>query len=475
MTTSKYYFAVDLGATSGRTILGRISDGRVETEELTRFPNNIVLYGRHSYWDLMALYSEVIRGLRTVAQRGIELQSIGIDTWGCDVVLVSGGDTFPRNPRAYRDATLPPHQHHFLSNVMSQQQLYQLTGIQLMPFNTVFQLYAYAQEQPRVMADTEKVLFMPDALSYLLTGQAVCEYTVASTSGMVNAHTRDLDPTILQALGLRREMFGPMVQPATTIGTLTPDVQRLTGLSAVPVVAVPGHDTASAVAAVPARDAHFAYLSSGTWSLMGIESETPIINNVSQERNFTNEGGIEGTTRFLKNICGMWIYESCRREWPEEVRQQGHGALIEQAKRSCINSIINPDDESFANPASMLQAIDAYCARTGQQVPQTVGEYCHVIFHSLAHRYAQVFAWLQEQAHTSIDRLHIIGGGAMNAYLNQLTADALGTTVVAGPQECTALGNIMMQAKAAGEVADMWQMRQVIARSVQTKEFLPAK
>ena len=254
------------------------------------------------------------------------------------------------------------------------------------------------------------------------------------------------------------------------IGTLTEEAQRLTGLGAVPVVAVAGHDTASAVAAVPAKDEHFAYLSSGTWSLMGIETQKAIINDRSIELNFTNEGGIDGTTRFLKNICGMWIYERCRKEWTDAPKS--HAELQAEAmKQPTMRSIINPDDEMFANPPSMVEAIKEYCRKTNQPVPEGYAETCRCIFDSLAMRYKEVFNWLKEFADTEIDVLHIIGGGSLNGYLNQMTADACGVKVIAGPQEGTAIGNIMLQAKASGQVSDIWEMRRIIGESIDVKEY----
>jgi rhamnulokinase len=270
-------------------------------------------------------------------------------------------------------------------------------------------------------------------------------------------------------------MFGRMVNPGEEIGVLTEEMQQLTGLGPVPVIAVAGHDTASAVAAVPAGNERFAYLSSGTWSLMGIETKDAIINDLSYERNFTNEGGIEGTTRFLKNICGMWLYERCRLEWPEEVRKLSHPELQGSAMEvEAFRSIINPDDQLFAAPSSMVDAIQTYCHQTGQPVPETPAEICRCIFDSLALRYKQVFQWLQEFAPFRLDVLHIIGGGSLNKYLNQFTANATGATVLAGPQEGTAIGNIMLQAKAAGLVKDIWEMRQIIANSLDLVTYEPA-
>ena len=480
MNKNAYFFAVDLGATSGRTILGSLSSSRLSWEEVTRFPNNLIEQGGHFYWDIHALYFEMIKGLKEVARRGIEIASIGIDTWGVDFVFIGEDNAILRNPRAYRDPITFEAMDDYLQNVISKREVYDITGIQLMNFNSIFQLHAMRREDNAALKHAKKILFVPDALSWMLTGQEVCEYTIASTSQLLDPRTRQLDEHLLESLGLTREMFGHMVDPGTVIGTLTEEVQKMTGLGPVPVIAVAGHDTGSAVAAVPAKDEHFAYLSSGTWSLMGIETRQPIINDLSYERNFTNEGGIEGTTRFLKNICGMWLYERCRKEWAtsaidadRQAAAMSHPELQGSAMQvEGFRSIIDPDNTLFANPASMIEAIRQYCRQTNQAVPETPAEICRCIFDSLALRYKQVFQWLQEFG-GDVDVLHIIGGGSLNKYLNQFTANATGVTVLAGPQEGTAIGNIMLQAKAAGLVKDIWEMRRLIANSLDLVKFEP--
>ena len=492
----KYFFAVDLGATSGRTIIGNITDGKFDLEEVTRFPNNLIEQGGHYYWDIYALYFEIIRGLREVAKRGLEITSIGIDTWGVDFVFIGDDGAILRNPRAYRDPVTFDAMDDYLKHVISKKEVYDITGIQFLNFNSIFQLYAMKREGNTALKNAQKILFVPDALSWMLTGNEVCEYTIASTSQLLDPRTKLLDERLLQSLGLTRSKFGKMVNPGTVIGVLTDEVQRLTGLGQVPVIAVAGHDTGSAVAAVPAKDEKFAYLSSGTWSLMGIETKDAIISDLSYERNFTNEGGIEGTTRFLKNICGLWLYERCRLEWqkaplssPEGDTnvQQGNeapsravgGALSHAVLQSSamtvepFRSIINPDDQAFAAPASMIGAIQKYCRNTNQPVPETPAEICRCIFDSLALRYRQVFQWMQEFAPFKLEVLHIIGGGSLNKYLNQFTANSTGATVLAGPQECTAIGNIMMQAKAARVVNDIWEMRAIIANSIELVKYEP--
>lgn len=468
----KYFFAVDLGATSGRTIVGTLDDGKVILEELTRFDNNLIEANGHFYWDIYALYFEIIKGLKAAKQRDLCITSIGIDTWGVDFVCVAE-DGSVSQPIAYRDPHTFDAMDDYLENVMSREKVYDVTGIQFMNFNSIFQLYAMKRAGNSALKNAQKILFIPDALSYMLTGNMVCEYTIASTAQLLDPRTGQLDPRLLASIGLTQSKFGRMVNPGDLVGALTADVQKQTGYGAIPVIAVAGHDTGSAVAAVPAKNEKFAYLSSGTWSLMGIETKKAIINHISYERNFTNEGGIEGTTRFLKNICGMWLYERCRKEWTDAPKS--HPELIAEAmKQPAFQSIINPDDACFANPSSMIDAIQTYCKETNQHVPQGYAEICRCIFDSLALRYRQVFSYLTEMASFPIEVLHIIGGGSLNDNLNQFTANSCGVEVLAGPQEGTALGNIMVQAKAAGEVKDLWDVRKVIANSLNLKRFSPA-
>jgi len=486
MENKKYFFAVDLGATSGRTIIGNIADGRFSLEEVTRFPNNLIEQGGHFYWDIYALYFEIIKGLKEVARRGLEITSIGIDTWGVDFVMIGDDGAILRNPRAYRDPITFNAMDDYLKHVISKKEVYDVTGIQFLNFNSIFQLYAMKREGNSALKHAQKILFVPDALSWMLTGNEVCEYTIASTSQLLDPRTKQLDERLLASVGLTRSKFGKMVNPGTLIGVLTDEVQKLTGLGPVPVIAVAGHDTGSAVAAVPASNEQFAYLSSGTWSLMGIETKDAIISDLSYERNFTNEGGIEGTTRFLKNICGMWLYERCRLEWissGERLEVRGESIPLSEVSHpelqgsamqvEAFRSIINPDDPCFAAPASMIGAIQQYCRKTNQPVPETPAEICRCIFDSLALRYRQVFQWMQEFAPFKLETLHIIGGGSLNKYLNQFTANATGATVLAGPQEGTAIGNIMLQAKAAGLVKDIWEMRQIIANSLELVRYEP--
>lgn len=474
MDDKKHYIAVDLGATSGRVILGTLTGDSLELEELARFPNNIVRVAGHYYWDLYALYFEIIGGLRAAAIRGIKPQSIGIDTWGVDIALFDKNNMLLGSPFSYRDPHTEGEPERFFEKV-SRERVYELTGIQVLNFNTLFQLSAMVREGVSTLALADKILWIPDALGFMLTGNAVTEYTIASTAEMLNPNTKQLEPELVNALGLSMDKFGKLVYPGDKLGELTPEVQELTGLGAVPVVSVAGHDTASAVAAVPAQTKNFAYLSSGTWSLMGVESPDPIITERSQQENFTNEGGVEGTTRFLKNICGMWLLESCRREWKAAGIDTDYGELIAQtADVEPFRSIIYPDAEVFAMPNSMTTAIADYCRATGQPVPEKPAEFARCIFESLALRYREVFGLLKELSGMQLDVLHIIGGGCRNKVLNQYTSNAVGVPVIAGPVEGTALGNIMLQAQADGAVKNLADMRATIAKNIETSRFEPA-
>ncbi len=465
------FFAVDLGATSGRTILGTLEGDRLVQRELTRFPNKIIEMAGHYYWDIYALFGEVVRGLKLVADEHIDIASVGIDTWGVDVVLIGKDGGVLRNPYCYRDPHTDGSMEEYFK-MMPKDKVYEKTGIQFMQFNTLFQLSAMRSHGDSALEAADKILFVPDALMYLLTGEAVCEYTILSTSQFLNPITKRIDDELIGAIGLTEKMFGRYVNPCDEVGHLSAEVQRMTGLGAVPVVAVAGHDTGAAVASVPARNENFAYLSCGTWSLLGIEVKEAIISKKGFEYNFTNEGGVEGTTRFLKNICGMWIFERCRQEWADA--PSGIPQLIDESMTApAFQCFINPDAPDFANPASMTGAIKDYCEKTGQVVPADYRSMTRCIFESLALRYRQVMGYLKELAPFEIETLHVIGGGSRNAKLMQFTANSLGMPVLAGPVEGTAIGNIMLQAKASGCVRDMLEMRKVVANSIEMSEYLP--
>lgn len=474
--STTYHLAIDLGATSGRTILASYDGDKVVMEELTRFKYPMIPFNGHLFWNLPLLYQEILNGIKksndVLAAKGdgAKLDTIGIDSWGCDVAYFYRDGSLAGLPYCYRDSHTEGAVERFCEK-MPREKVYENTGIQFMDFNTVFQLDTIKAHSPELIEAADKILFIPDALAYMLTGNAVTEYTVASTSQMLNPVTGDLDTDVLKALGIPRDKFGPMTQPGAVIGTLTAQVQEATGVGAIPVVAVAGHDTASAVIAVPSPDKDYAYLSCGTWSLLGIESPNAIITDKSREYNFTNEGGIDGTTRFLKNICGMWIFERCRDEFKDV--PQNIGELAALCLQSDCPSIINPDDPSFAHPASMTHAIDEYCKRTNQPVPQTPADYIHVVYRSLAKRYKEILNWLRELSPVEIKRLHVIGGGSLNQYLMQDTANELGIPVIAGPTECTALGNVLVQLRACGSVSNLNEMRRVAINSTQTKTYEP--
>ena len=463
-----HFLAFDCGATSGRAVLAVFEDGSFRMEEVYRFPSEMVERDGRMYWDVQAMYRHFVACLDQLEAKGIRPDSIGIDTWGVDFGCIGADGSLTGLPRAYRDPYTVGVPEKVFTRI-PREQLYARTGIQIMNFNTVFQLYAQTQAQDPALKAAECILFMPDLLSYLLTGNKVCEYTDASTSGMMDQATRQFNKALLQELGIRTDILLPIVAPGTKVGEC----------KGIPVIAVAGHDTASAIAAVPASDEQFAYLSSGTWSLMGIEVPEPVINEESARLNFTNEGGIEGTTRFLKNITGMWLLEQCRKVWKAEGKDYSYPELVEMARaEKDFSGRINPDDPRFAAPENMVEEI----LRSAQDDKGVIlnevknlsdAQIVSCIYHSLADRYKEVLGMLQGFAPFKIEKLHIIGGGSANDLLNQWTADAIGIPVVAGPTEATAIGNVMLQAKAAGLVKDRWEMRRLIADAFKMKTYTP--
>lgn len=469
-----YVLAIDLGATSGRMILSRLNEGVLETEEVRRFPNAIEEKNGKFYWSITTLFNEITNGLNELATRqDIRISSIGVDTWGVDVAFIDAEGNMICEPRAYRD----PYTENAIeeySKIIPKETIYKKTGIQFLNFNTLFQLFACHQENFEPMKQAKTYLFIPDLISYLLTGKAVCEYTILSTSQFLDPVTKTIDRELIEAAGADINAFPPIVMPGEIIGNLKTDILKTPFSYEIPVIAIAGHDTGSAVAAVPAKNENFAYLSSGTWSLMGIEVKDPIITDRSAQLNFTNEGGIEGTTRFLKNITGMWILEQCRKEWAAQGKNYSYPELVEmELSAPAFHSFFNTDDPCFANPPSMLAAIDQYCDNHGIARPENDAQVARSIMESLALRYRTVFTWLKEVAPFPLEVLHIIGGGAKNALLNQFTANAIGATVLAGPTEATAIGNIMMQFKAIGLVKDINEMRTLISQATQLDQFEP--
>jgi rhamnulokinase len=468
-----YFLAFDLGATSGRSILAVLQDGRLTLKELTRFPNKIIRIHDKYYWDLFALYESLKEGLVAVARENIRPDSIGIDTWGVDFVYIGEDGSILSQPRSYRDPYTSGRPEEYFQ-LVSREKVYNLTGIQIMDFNSIYQLYAAKCENFPALKAAKNILFMPDALSYLLTGKQICEYTIASTAQLLNPVTKKFESQLFEAMGIDPSIVLPVVMPGEIIGTLTDVLSQETGLEQTPVIAVAGHDTASAVVAVPAEDENFAYLSSGTWSLMGIEVKEPIITRDSCLLNFTNEGGVEGTTRFLKNITGMWLLEQCRKEWETEGKKYTYSEIVALSESATgFQSLIDPDNSCFANPKSMTEAIACYCKASNQKIPESPAEYIRCIFDSLALKYKDVLNKLQKVAPFKINKLHVIGGGSQNKLLNQFTANSIGIPVIAGPSEATAFGNSMMQAKGMGLVESLQEMRTIIRNSVALDVYYP--
>lgn len=466
------FLAIDIGAGSGRAILGTIQNEKIELKEVNRFSNPMIEVNDLLYWDILYLYDQIIKSIIKVNNTGVDIASIGIDTWGVDYVCF-GSDGKPlRMPSTYRNINTAGAPERFYSKI-AKKELYRKTGIQIMDFNTLFQLDTQLHEKSSIYPLIDKILFTPDALSYMLTGNMVTEYTIASTSQLINPYKRDFDTEILESIGLSKDHFAPIIFSGKEIGKINNSVKKATGLQNISVVAVAGHDTASAVLAVPAENENFAYLSSGTWSLMGIESKEPVINEETYSLNITNEGGADGSIRLLKNICGMWLIEQCRKEW-EKVRPVSFDEIIDAAAQTTpYTSLINPDAKCFANPDSMIDTIQEYCRDTNQAIPQTIGEISRCIYESLAFRYKQVLMNLQKLADFPIQKLHIIGGGSKNNMLNQFTANAIGMPVIAGPSEATAVGNILMQAKASGIVDNKSEMRKIVRNSTTLEAFNP--
>ncbi len=465
--------AIDLGATSGRVVLGKYTGDSIEMTELHRFPNHIIRVGGRSYWDLWALWHEILTGLGKAARSGEMIESIGVDTWGVDFVLLGKDGQILAQPRSYRDDYTVGVPEKFFEQI-PRETLYRRTGIQIMNFNTVFQLYAMRSEGNSALEAADSLLLMPDAVSYMLTGEKVCEYTMLSTTALMNPETHDFDDEILAAAGVDRKLFGRRVMPGELVGTLTAEVAAQTGLEQIPVFAVAGHDTGSAVAAVPATDENFAYLSSGTWSLMGVEAPRPIVTDESFGMNYTNEGGAEGNIRFLKNITGMWLLERCRAAWEAEGRKYSYAQIAAMlGEGDAFRSLIDPDDARFANPEDMPKAIADCCREHGEPVPESDAQFVRCIFASLALKYRVVLGRLQKLTGEKIERLHIIGGGSLNDALNQMIADSIGLPVIAGPAEATTAGNLMAQFVGLGLAANMSGMRSALASDPSLRRFEP--
>ncbi|HKP53959.1 MAG TPA: rhamnulokinase family protein [Chloroflexia bacterium] len=475
MSQAASFLAIDIGASSGRVMLGRWDGQRFELRELHRFPNGSVQVMGHLHWDVLRIWHEVKAGIaKYAAQHDEPPAGIGIDTWAVDFALLDDAGRLLGNPYHYRDRRTEgmPEE---VDRRVSPQQLFAQTGIQRLPINTLYQLASMGQGRDRQLDMAETLLLIPDLFHYWMTGQTVAEYTNATTTQFYDMREQQWATDLLEVLDLPTRILPPVVAPGTILGELLPEVRDEVGLSyPVEVIASASHDTASAVAAIPGLDERSLYISSGTWSLVGVEIAQPILSNRARELNFTNEGGVGGTIRFLKNIGGLWLLQECRRQWQREGQTYTWPALVALAQQATpLRSVVDPDSGEFLNPNDMRAAIQAYCGRTGQPEPTSIGEIVRCCLESLALKYRWVLAALEEMTGPRIDTIRIVGGGSQNGLLCQLTADACGREVVAGPVEATALGNVLVQAVASGHLPDIAAGRRTVAASVQQATFEP--
>ncbi len=460
------YLAIDIGAESGRAMLGNLSDGTLTIEELHRFPNQPVQLPSGLYWDSFRLHHEIVHGL-TIAgrERKLHVDGIGVDTWGVDFGLLGTDGALVDCPRHYRDPRtngIPDR----LFEIVPSEEVFAATGIQIMAINTLFQLYAMHLADAPALKAAHRLLFMPDLLNYWLTGEQRAEVTIASTSQFYDSASRRFATAMLEKLGLPARLLPELIEPGEKLGVLLPALGESTGLGSAPVYATAGHDTAAAVAAVPASGDDWCYISSGTWSLMGVGLPSPVINDASRALNFTNEAGANGSTLLLKNIAGLWLLQECRRAWAAQGESFTYDQLIRMAEaEGPATTLIDPD--SFPEPGDMPARIAARCSA------RTKGEICRVILESLAHRYREVLEGLENLTGRPIRTIHIVGGGSRNALLNRLVASATGRTVIAGPAEATAAGNILVQAMGAGEISGPAEARAIVRRSFALEIFEP--
>lgn len=471
------HVAIDIGASSGRHIVGQVVDGRMELTEVFRFENGLSRKGGHLCWDIDALAENVIAGLAAAREAGFEPATVGIDTWAVDYVLLDGQDRRIGDCVGYRDARTDGVRDALeLSGILSFSEHYARTGIQYQQFNTAYQLCALSREDRSALDRAHAMLMVPDYLNFVLTGVKAQEYTNASTTALVGAESCDWDEELIARLNLPRRIFQPIRMPGESLGRVRPEIAVRIGY-APEVVLVASHDTGSAWLAVPARDEQAVYFSSGTWSLVGVEMREPICTPESAAANLTNEGGYERRYRYLKNIMGLWMIQNVRRElgeqtgvaptWDELV------AAAEKARAAGFHAVVDADDPEFLAPASMLAALRTVCERSDQPVPATMGEYALTVYDSLAADYARTVAQLHELTGVDYTSINIVGGGSNNGYLNQATADACGLPVFAGPAEGTALGNLMVQFIFAGEYASLEDARAAIKKSFAIKEYQP--
>jgi rhamnulokinase len=478
MTTTCDYLALDLGAESGRGLLGRFDGERLELEELHRFANGPVRLIDTLHWDLPYLFGECKKALAKAAA-GRELDGIGVDTWGVDFALLGRGDVLLGNPVHYRDARTEGMVEAACA-LIPRRQLYEHTGLQFLPINTAFQLLSMVRGNSPFLDVAETLLMMPDVFSWLLTGVRLCEQSDASTTQLIDPRTRSWCDSVCQGLSLPREIMPQLVDAGTDLGPLLKSVAEELNIKPTRVLSTAGHDTAAAVAAVPTLSKclggkpDWCYISSGTWSLMGVETAKPIINDQTYHHNFTNEGGVCGTTRLLKNIMGLWLVQECRRSWARAGRDFEYFELVPRAEAAKpFACLIDPDDPSFFAPGDMPARIASFCERTGQTPPSDEGAYIRCCLESLALKYRWCVERLEEILQTRLETIHIVGGGSKNVLLNQFTADATARVVRAGPVEATAMGNLLVQAMGRGRVASLADVRSVVAKSFPVTTYEP--
>lgn len=468
---SKKILAFDFGASNGRAMLGYLDGGRLIFEEIHRFPNDPVEVGGTLYWDVLRLFFEIKQAILKAKNFGFD--AIGIDTWGVDFGLIDAEGNLIENPVHYRDRRTENIMEEAFE-IVPKDCIYGKTGIQFMRFNTLFQLYYLKKYRPRLLKAADKMLFMPDLLAYFLTGEKYAEYTIASTSQMISAEKRDWDYELLNKFGLPTDILCPVIRPGAVYGKLTDDLCAELGCPKVPVIAVCAHDTASAVAATPAMDKDFVYISCGTWSLFGTEAQNPVVNDKAFEYQFTNEGGYGGTIRLLKNIMGLWVIQECRRQWQKEGIDLSYEEIAKEAEKIPDGKfIIDIDYGDFDKPGDMPKRIQDYCEQNNLPVPRTVGETAKCVFESLAVKYKKTYGMLCEMCGVKYGGINLIGGGSNNKLLCRLTADNCGVPVTAGPSEATVLGNIAVALISLGEIKDLKQARQIIADSFDVKTYLP--
>ncbi len=468
--------AFDFGASSGRAVLGRFDGNKLALEEVHRFPNRPVTVAGTMHWDVLRLFEELLTGIAAGAKQASQkLASLGVDTWGVDFGLLDRQGRLLQNPVAYRDARTDGILERIFLRV-PRREIFQATGIQFLQFNSLFQLLAMAEQQSPVLEPADRLLMMPDLFNYFLTGEKKTEFTNATTTQAFDPRRRDWAYPLLEKLGLPSRLFGEVVPPGTRLGKLLPDLAGEIAIPRIPVIAPATHDTGSAVAAVPAEGkSAWAYLSSGTWSILGAEIREPILNDQALACNFTNEGGVEDTFRFLKNITGLWLIQECQRTWALEDGKPLSFDRIARLARAArpADSLVDPDAPDFLRPKNMPQAIQNYCRRTRQPVPRDRGAIVRCAFFSLAHKYRQVLRMLEELLGHQVEVLHVIGGGAKNSLLCQWTADACGIPVLAGPIEATALGNLCVQLMALGKLGSLAEARELVRKSFPVKRFEP--